>query len=124
MTTCDLDTFVRQYVETLLWTGHDWDRMFGDNPTPLDENYGADDVSDAAMREIREDAESFVDANASDLSGIDPGQAGHDFALTRNHHGAGFWDRGLGEVGDRLTVASHAYGEQDLYVGDDGRLYV
>lgn len=30
-------------------------------------------------------------------------QFGHDYWLTRNGHGAGFWDRGLGEVGDKLS---------------------
>ncbi len=43
-------------------------------------------------------------------------QAGHDFALTRNHHGTGFWDRGLGEVGTLLTEAAQTFGESDLYV--------
>jgi hypothetical protein len=49
--------------------------------------------------------------------------AGHDFWLTRNHHGCGFWDRGLGELGDQLTKASQQFDEIDLYVGDDGKLY-
>ncbi len=43
-------------------------------------------------------------------------QAGHDFALTRNHHGAGFWDRGLGEAGDLLTEAAETFGESNLWV--------
>jgi hypothetical protein len=50
--------------------------------------------------------------------------AGHDFWLTRNHHGAGFWDRDLGEVGEQLTEAAQTYKEVDLYVGDDGKIYV
>ena len=54
----------------------------------------------------------------------DPEQDGHDFWLTRNGHGAGFWDRGLGDVGDRLTDIAHGFGECDLYAGDDGRVYV
>jgi hypothetical protein len=29
-------------------------------------------------------------------------QAGIDFWLTRNRHGAGYWDRGLGITGDKL----------------------
>lgn len=39
-------------------------------------------------------------------SGLEPEQIGHDLYLTSNHHGAGFWDRGLGELGDRLTEAA------------------
>lgn len=38
-------------------------------------------------------------------------QCGHDFILTRNGHGAGFWDRGHGEAGNRLSEAAKAYGE-------------
>lgn len=38
-------------------------------------------------------------------------------------HGAGFWDRGLGEVGDALSKACEPYGSVDLYVGDDGKIY-
>ena len=45
---------------------------------------------------------------------------GHDFALTRNHHGAGYWDRGLGALGDRLTANAHPFGESSVYVTEDG----
>lgn len=38
-------------------------------------------------------------------------QCGHDYILTRNGHGAGFWDRGYGAAGDRLTAAVKVYGE-------------
>jgi hypothetical protein len=79
--------------------------------------------------ECREFQESFADdlAEACDngrINGYDMERAGTDFWLTRNHHGAGFWDRGLGDVGDKLTANSHPYGETDLYVGDDGKLYL
>jgi hypothetical protein len=49
---------------------------------------------------------------------------GHDFWLTRNGHGAGFWDRQLGELGQQLTDASKAYSGLDLYLGDDSLVYV
>lgn len=51
-------------------------------------------------------------------------RAGHDFWLTRNGHGAGFWDGDWCEpAATTLMNASHAYGEIDLYVGDDGKVY-
>lgn len=51
-------------------------------------------------------------------------RAGHDFWLTRNHHGAGFWDGDWPEAaGETLTNAAHSYGETDLYKGDDKLLY-
>lgn len=49
--------------------------------------------------------------------------AGHDFWLTRNGHGAGFWDRGMGEVGDRLSAKAEKWGTVDLYIGDDGQVW-
>jgi len=58
------------------------------------------------------------------VSALDPGQLGHDLWLTRNHHGAGFWDRGLGKLGDDLTLLAHSLGESELYVGDDDKLHL
>ena len=58
-----------------------------------------------------------------DLSGIEPKQLGHDLWLTRNYYGAGFWDCGLGEIGDKLAELAHSYGGVTLYIGDDGKIY-
>lgn len=52
------------------------------------------------------------------------GTVGHNFTLTRNWEGTGFWDLGLGSAGEELTGHAHPYGECGLYVGDDGVLYV
>lgn len=52
-----------------------------------------------------------------------PEQFGHDFWLTRNGYGAGFWDRGIGKVGDELTKWAKAEGTCELYIGDDGLIY-
>lgn len=53
-------------------------------------------------------------------------QAGVDFWLTRNHHGAGYWDRNQlpKELGEVLTEAAHAFGECYAMLGDDGRLHL
>ena len=48
----------------------------------------------------------------------DPGQAGHDFALTRNGHGAGFWDHGAGGAGDALTESAESFGEFNIEITD------
>jgi hypothetical protein len=51
--------------------------------------------------------------------------AGHDFWLTRNGHGAGFWDGHWPEpAADVLTRLAHSFGYSDLYRGDDGKLYL
>ena len=51
-------------------------------------------------------------------------EAGIDFWLTRNGHGTGFLDRGLGELGDTLTAACEAFGEVWVYLGDDSRVHI
>lgn len=114
------------YVAAALWLSTD------DAGDPLDARYDADSIAPESLEQMGEDIAGFLAACwgdtwedfSIDLSGIEPEQIGHDFWLTRNHHGAGFWDRGLGEIGDALTKLAHSYGDSDLYVGDDGQVYV
>lgn len=51
-------------------------------------------------------------------------QLGRDLWFTRNGHGVGFWDRGLGDLGEQLTEAAKAMGGQDIYLGDDSFVYL
>jgi hypothetical protein len=113
-----LDAFTRAYIECALWSSTD------DDGEPLDSAYSADDIAPDALREMIEDCRAFQADQSADLADIDSAQAGHDFWLTRNRHGAGFWDRGLGGIGQRLTDAAHVWGSVDLYLGDDGRIYL
>jgi hypothetical protein len=110
------------YMVAMLWTGTDTDEN-GDT-VQLDDEYDCGDFAESALHAMREDVQDFVYSQWSDVQGMNPEQVGHDFLLTRNHHGAGFWDRGLGDVGDRLTDACRPYGSSDAYVGDDGMVYV
>jgi hypothetical protein len=118
----DLNEVFDHYVIAALWASID------DDGTPLDSNHDADDIDIRSQAEMFTDVKDFVEgceAERPDIfDGMDPGQIGHDFLLTRDHHGTGFWDRGLGEVGDFLTKASDPYGDSGLYVGDDGKIYV
>lgn len=51
-------------------------------------------------------------------------QLGHDIWLTRNRHGAGFFDHNYDpDMEKQLTMAAQALKEVNLYVGDDGVLY-
>ena len=132
MTTDDkianLDAFTRAYLECALWSSTDnADESGGE---PLDANYSLEDMSVESLDAAIKDCAAFQESNASALrdaygarNRYDEESAGHDFWLTRNGHGAGFWDRGLGEVGDELSKASKPYGSVDLYVGDDGKIY-
>lgn len=50
-------------------------------------------------------------------------QLGHDIWLTRNRHGAGFFDRGYDDEIEKLLMdASHKLGEVDLYINDNMKL--
>ncbi len=114
----DLDTFLAAYIECALWSSSD-----GDTGDMLDAIYTVDDLAPDTVASMRADCEAFIDDQSADLEGMDAAQAGHDFWLTRNGHGAGFWDRGLGEKGRRLTEACRPYGSVDLYAGDDGLIH-
>lgn len=50
--------------------------------------------------------------------------AGHDFWLTRNRHGVGFWDRGMiaPDIADALTNAARAAGEVCTFLEANGSI--
>jgi hypothetical protein len=113
----NLDAFTTAYLECALWSSTD------DAGEPLDCDYSISDIAPESLTSMIEDCADFQ-ASYRDLYRADwtSEQAGHDFWLTRNHHGAGFWDRGF-SAGKQLTDAAHAYGSCDIYIGDDGKVY-
>ena len=116
------DDAFEQYVETALWSSvHFADES--DDGTPFDEVDA--ELAPETETTMRQELDAFLSDPdiANDLALMSVEQAAHDFWLTRNHHGAGFWDRGLGAAGERLTRAAYAYGWADLYLGDDGKIY-
>jgi hypothetical protein len=110
---------IESYTECLLWSETD------DNQCPIDENYDFEDISEETEAQIKEDCENFISLanNYIKAAKLDEEEIGHDFCLTRNHHGAGFWDRGLGKEGEALTKIAHSFGSMRIYVGDDNKLY-
>ena len=122
----ELKKFTRQYIETALWSSID------DNGEPLDGMYSEDDLSKKALQQMEEDCENFLVKNY-ELVKCDVERAGRDFWLTRNRHGAGFWDGDWDvtledgtrdtTIAQKLTKAAHAYGSVDLYVGDNGHIH-
>ena len=125
-----LNEFILGYVTCALWSSGGMD----DDCEYLDEKYDSEDLAEETRKAMEADCEKFIAENETALSdyeeiiGSHPEyseseKAGHDFWLTRNGHGTGFWDRGTGETGDKLTEASKGFGEVNLYVGDDGKLY-
>lgn len=125
----ELDAFALAYVACALWSSNDESTPAGGEP--FDSNYDVADIAPETLRAMVDDCARFRAENAALLSracdsvGYDWARAGHDFWLTRNGHGAGFWDRDElpPEVGDGLTAACKRFGGVDLYLGDDGRIY-
>lgn len=117
----DFDQFFDAYVECALWARPEVE----DDPQPGD-TYEIDDIEPAALESMRADCESFYNDPelADDLWRLDPASCGHDFFLSRNGHGAGFWDRGHGERSERLHAAAKVYGTQELLPAADGTLWV
>lgn len=118
MKTFNIDNILRHYVACALWSS------CNDVGEHLDDDCDFDDVAPDTLAEMREDVHSFVQS-ASDIlerTDISEEQTGHDLWLTRNHHGAGFWDRGLGADGEALTVMAHSMGSVDLWVDDTGKV--
>lgn len=111
-----LDPFTLAYIETAMWT------LTDDDGSSLD-YLGLHDIDPSAIERMKADCASFQ-ADHWDMIESDLSQAGHDFWLTRNRHGAGFWDGDWPKPADRvLTDAAHAWGSADLYVGDDNTVY-
>lgn len=109
----NIEVIAQHYLMAVLFTECGPDAEFS----------GDDPMSQKALDSITADCAEFV-KRAGDLLCDDwsDEQTGHDLWLTRNGHGAGFWDRGLTN-GDNLSVIAHTMGTRSLYLGDDGFLY-
>jgi predicted DNA-binding protein (UPF0251 family) len=112
----NLDAFTSAYIEALFFTDEE----------RLQQEAGTDElqISEPSLWKIAEECQSFQIENAEAL-GDDLARGGHDFWLTRNHHGVGFWDGDWPEeVAAKLTAAAHAYGESYTSADSEGNVYV
>jgi hypothetical protein len=104
--------------------------------TPDDEQGGLEafEPSQALKDKVAADWESFrekaeamgFDAEEHRARAVDSSQgdewdyAAHDFILTRNGHGSGFWDGSWHEPwGRKLTVLAKSFGEIHCYLSED-----
>lgn len=139
-----LDTFTAAYITTALWSSNDESRPDGGDP--LDSNYDESDLAAETQADMKRDCAAFLSTpcrlftGGTIRAGIESaigtgkvccgpdfdewGHAGHDFWLTRQGHGAGFWDGDWPCPHDEaLTAACRAFPETWLYVGDDGQVW-
>lgn len=124
-------SFFAAYVEAALWSSNDESTPEGGEP--MDRNYGPEDIHPDTLDQMEKDCAAFYAAHGHEfvwenltrsISCAPDEYAGHDFWLTRNGHGCGFWDGDWKEeLGRRLTNAAKEYGEFNLYIGDDGEVH-
>ena len=140
-----LQPFVQGYLTAAFWTESnemydrdEWDseeaqediaegRVSGN--IPKDAGYA--DMTEETLAEVIADCTNFQTyaadllAMAYDRDGYSEERAGHDYWLTRNGHGAGFWDRDELDhegLGDRLSKRARKQGETGMY-WQDGKVY-
>ena len=119
MNSFDFNAFLRGYLACASWCGVDSEDPNAEGETDFDPAL----FTTRALAHAAKGCRRFVRGNLEALEGLDAEQCGHDFWLTRNHHGTGFWGRGYPDViGDALTKASHSYGEEYVFVSRYGKL--
>jgi hypothetical protein len=120
----EISDFVKGYIDCALWSStaeieEGSDRSFSD------EGFSACDLAQETLDKFVADCAAFQITAAEELAvtAVADSTNGHDFWLTRNGHGCGFWDRGYGPTGDVLTKKAKAFGEVCLYLGNDRKIY-
>ena len=91
------------------------------------ESFTREDIDPNSLIQAYLDIKKFIMTAGSiaiseTLEENDKFQLGMDFWLTRNRHGAGFFDRNYDNE-QQLTIAAQNLKEVDLYIGDDNKLY-
>jgi hypothetical protein len=114
----------QQYLETALWASCD------DDGNPLEDSFFLSDFLQAqSERETLSDFlqhPTVLEIAKRDSWGSDQYErAACDFWLSRNRHGAGFWDGGFWteDTGEILHDVAKTYGSCDVMIGDDGFLF-
>jgi hypothetical protein len=125
MSGLECEAFADGYVEGVAWANV----AFEDDS--LDGGLEDVELPTDVEEMLRQDARDFlsdehvvrlVRAAVRRLPGYGFEAAGIDYALTRNGHGAGYWDRGLGMLGEALTQLARPYGSRYLMVSLDGSI--
>ncbi len=118
-----MNSATRSYLETALWSSSRCDEN-GNDLGNMEDEYSPDDFDAIALAQADKDVTEFVEHCLTQgwlNDGHSYAQVAHDFWLTRNRHGAGFWD-GDYEHGEKLTDWAHAYGSVDVIEIGDGKV--
>lgn len=118
------ETFTESYIDTAIEDGSD---RGGEDSEDLNlDGLNSSDLADEARAKMEADCKAFIDANAETLTAVmenmGAGDAGYNFYMSRQGHGVGFWDRGLGANGEKLHDACK-HREIYLYKDEDGKIH-
>lgn len=112
----ECEEFADGYIETWEWLAHrdptveEEELLHREAREFLDSEHGARLIQAAIWRYNKPRGPHYRGSSYGWRS------AGSDFYLTRERHGAGYWDRGLGLVGDALTAWAKSYGSSDVFL--------
>jgi hypothetical protein len=125
-----LDDFLQAYLECAVFCSLN-EKNGGQ---PLDKTHSWKDVSNESYVQATRDCKAFLDKASSWI--VDKNfkyvtkehttvaQAGHDFWMTRDGQGCGFWDGDWREpAATILDNLAKSFNEIELYVGDDNKLH-
>jgi hypothetical protein len=105
------------YLKCALWSSTNCD------DDPLDCYFDVRDFATEAIGSANDDLNEFWEqAKPYIKEDVQERQVAHDFWLTRNGHGSGFWDRPeiYGEANaEKLTEIAKTFGEKYVYVHND-----
>lgn len=152
-----LSDYTLHYLEAILWATHvhlpvveeelvdgcmdveEGHKLFGiSEDDHLDDHFSIDDFTAESLRKAEADCVKFFEWIEKEglteevARHADDAHVAHDFWLTRNGHGAGFWDGdysddGACNEGVGKTLTDHCdllYSEQNVSAGEDGKLHL
>jgi hypothetical protein len=121
----NVDEVLKHYLICALWSSCD------EKGNPFDRSFDLSHIAESSRLQSLEAVKDFIDANREDLllwrGDNRDEQIGHDFWLTRNGHGAGFWESDWSSIspglGRRLTDAAEVYGSVNVFCSK-GQIYL
>jgi len=113
MKTIDKEIVLQAYLEAMLWVNEEMDELT------------ISDVDETLVEFSKVEIEKFINiieltkGAVREANTYSDEQLGHNFLLSRNGHGAGFFDNG----NDILQDICKKFGSVDVYIGDDNKIY-
>lgn len=109
------------YLTTALWTEEE---QLEDEIEAHGTDYAIHNIDNAVKKQALKDIKTFLKKAQKEapeeLEDYSPSEIGHNIWLSRNGHGAGFFD----DNNDKLQDIAEKLKGKYLYVGDDGAIYI